>query len=201
MIAAEYSGLSVAQLQDLRRRIAEDATFSIVKNTLARRAVEAAGREEMLQYLQGPIGVVWVQGDAARAAKALSEFAKESDDLFAPKGGLLDGEPLDTGQLAALAKLPPREELIAKLAGGLAAPLFALAGLSQPLSKLALGLDQIRAQMPAEPEAAPAEEPAAEAAPEPEAPPEEAAAEPEGEPPPEEAQPAEPEAESAEPAD
>jgi len=170
MIAAAYSGLSVAQMQDLRRRIAEDATFAVVKNTLARRAAEAAEREEMLEYLAGPTGVVFVTGDAARAAKALSEFAKESDDLFAARGGLLDGEPLTKEQFTALSKLPSRDELIAQLAGGIAAPLFALSGLSQPLTKLAYGLVQLRDQMPSE-EAPPdepapaAEEPAAEEAP------------------------------------
>lgn len=161
MVAAEYSGLSVAQLQDLRRRIAEDATFTIVKNTLARQAVERSGREEMLPHLSGPTGIVWVTGDVARAAKVMSEFAKESEDLFSPKGGLLDGAPMDTAQFTALSKLPPRDELVAKLAGGVAAPLFALSGLSQPLTKLLYGLMQLRDQMPAD-AASPEEQSAAE---------------------------------------
>ena len=172
MIAAEYSGLSVAQMQDLRRRIAEDATLSVVKNTLARRAAEAAKRDDMLEYLAGPTAVVWVKGDPARAAKALGDFAKESDDLFTAKGGLLDGAPLSKEQFVALSKLPSREELLAKLAGGIAAPLFALGGLAQPLNKLAFSLVQLRDQMPAD--EAPAEDatPAAEA----ESPPEDAVA-------------------------
>jgi large subunit ribosomal protein L10 len=148
MFAAEFSGLSVSQMQELRRRIAEDATFSVVKNTLARRAAEASEREEMLQHLAGPTGIVWITGDPARAAKALTEFGKEVDDLFAIKGGLLNGQPFAAEQVTALTKLPSREELIAKLAGGLAAPLHSLGALSQPLNQLGGGLSQLLSGLP-----------------------------------------------------
>jgi large subunit ribosomal protein L10 len=148
MFAARYTGLSVSQMQDLRQRIVEDATFSVVKNTLARRAAEASEREDMLEHLAGPTGIVWITGDPARAAKALAEFGKESDDLFSIKGGLLNGKPFGAEQVTALTKLPSREELIAKLAGGLAAPLHGLSALSQPLNELGGGLNQLLSGLP-----------------------------------------------------
>jgi large subunit ribosomal protein L10 len=148
MFAASYSGLSVSQMQDLRQRIAEDASFSVVKNTLARRAAEASERTDMLEYLVGPTGIVWIAGDPARAAKVMTEFGKESDELFAIKGGLLGGKPFGADQVVALTKLPSREELIAKLAGGLAAPLHGLSALSQPLNELGGGLNQLLTGLP-----------------------------------------------------
>ena len=148
MFAATYSGLSVSQMQELRQRIAEDATFSVVKNTLARRAAEASEREEMLEHLTGPTGIVWITGDPARAAKTLTEFGKETDDLLSIKGGLLGGKPFSADQVTALTKLPSREELLAKLAGGLAAPLHGLTALAQPLNELGGGLNQLLSGLP-----------------------------------------------------
>lgn len=145
MLAADYRGLTVAQLKQLRDRIRNEAEFSVVKNTLARRAAQDSGREEILQYLEGPTGIFWITGDPAAAAKTLTAFAKEVNGLLAIKGGVLSGTALSAAQVDALTRLPSREQLLAQLAGGIAAPLFALGGLAQPLQKLGGGLNELLA--------------------------------------------------------
>jgi large subunit ribosomal protein L10 len=129
LLAADFRGLTVKQLADLRRRLREsEAEFTVVKNTLARRAATESGREGLLALLEGPSGLVWVEGDPARAAKTLADFAREHPDGLAIKGGLLDGERLERAEVQRLAALPSREQLLAQLAGGMAAPLTGLAG-------------------------------------------------------------------------
>lgn len=135
--ATAFSGLSVAQMQDLRRRLRDEAVFTIVRNTLARRAAGDAGRDAVIEYLEGPTGIVWVTGDPALAAKALAEFAKASDDRITVKGGMLEGTPIGPQQVAILTSLPSREELLARLAGGLGAPLHGLGAIANPLNELA----------------------------------------------------------------
>ncbi len=144
------------QLAELRSRLREAETeFTVVKNTLARRAAADTGREPLLQYLDGPTGLAWVGGDPAVAAKALSGFAAEHPDALTLKGGLLDGADLPSADVARLAKLPPREQLLGQLAGGIAAPLSGLAGtLNGLLGGLARTLAALQAQKA---EGAPAE--------------------------------------------
>jgi large subunit ribosomal protein L10 len=122
-----------------------DATMSVVKNTLARRAAEDAGRADMLPHLIGPTAVVWGEGDPAQTAKAITEFNKEFDNAVTVKGGLLSGSELTQEQFVALSKLPPREELLAKLVGGIASPLNALGNLNQPLQKFGNGMNELLA--------------------------------------------------------
>jgi large subunit ribosomal protein L10 len=145
MLAADYRGLSVKQIAELRGRLRGDARMTVVKNTLARRAAEEAGRAGMVPHLIGPTAVVWIEGDPAAAAKALVEFNEEFDTSVSVKGGLLRGQELSQEQFIALSKLPPREELMAKLVGGVAAPLNALGNLNQPLQKLGNGMNELLA--------------------------------------------------------
>lgn len=145
MLAADYRGLSVKEIAELRGRMRGDAKMTVVKNTLARRAAEEAGRVDMLPHLVGPTAVVWIQGDPAAAAKALTEFNKEFDATVTVKGGLLKGQPLSQEQFVALSKLPPREELLAKLVGGIASPMNALGNLNQPLQKFGNGMNELLA--------------------------------------------------------
>ena len=144
------------QLADLRRRLSEaEAEFEVVKNTLARRAAAQAGREALLPLLDGPSGLVWVDGDPARAAKALNDFIREHQDRAAIKGGLLDGASLAREDVQRLAALPSKEQLLAQLAGGLAAPLTGLAGgMSNLIAGLARSLAAVRDQRAAETPAA-----------------------------------------------
>lgn len=149
VFAADFRGLTVKQLAELRGRLreAEDAEFTVVKNTLARRAAAQTGREALLPYLDGPTGIVWVAGDPAVAAKALNQFAGEHPAAMSIKGGLLDGADLPSSDLARLARLPSRQVLLGQLAGGIAAPLSGLAGtLNGLIGGLARSLAALQAQ-------------------------------------------------------
>ncbi|MEZ5079676.1 MAG: 50S ribosomal protein L10 [Thermoleophilia bacterium] len=151
IIAADFRGLSVLEISALRSSLREvDAQMTVVKNTLARRAVSAKDREVLLPYLTGPTGLVWVHGDAAVAAKALDTFAT-SHQALEVKGGILEGEELDADGIKQLAKLPSRDELIAKLAGGVAAPLRGLAGsMNNMITGLARSLAAVQSQKASE---------------------------------------------------
>ena len=153
MIATSFTGLTVREISDLRRQLrAVDAELEVVKNTLARRACTAAGRDGLLEHLQGPTALVWAAGDPAQAAKVLNDFGRASADRLALKGGLLDENRLDQAAGKRLATLPSREQLLAQLAGGVAAPLTGLAGgLNNLISGLARTLAAVHAQREAEP--------------------------------------------------
>lgn len=134
VVAADFRGLSVAQVAELRGKLREaNAEMTVVKNTLSRRAADQTGHSALLPYLTGPSGLVWVDGDPAAAAKVLSDFAKAHDGVFSVRGGMLDGADLNEASLKQLAGLPSRDVLLAQLAGGIAAPLTGLAGGLQAL--------------------------------------------------------------------
>jgi large subunit ribosomal protein L10 len=147
-----------------------DGQFQVVKNTLARRACAEVGNEALLEYLVGQTALVWAKGDPAAVAKAINDFAKKSEDRLSMKGGILDGAPISGEELKQLAALPPRDELLARLVGGIASPLQGTANaLNSLLSGMARALGAYHAQRAAEAPAeaaAPAEAPVAEAAPE-----------------------------------
>jgi large subunit ribosomal protein L10 len=178
VFAVDYRGITVSQVADLRARLrAADATFTVVKNSLTERAADKAGAEALKAILEGPTALTFVRGDAAAAAKALSD-AQRVTEVLAFKGGLMDGQAVSPDDIRAIAKLPSREMLYAQLVGTVAAPLNGLARtLNALISGIAVQLGQIRDQGLVGGSAAPAE-PAAEAAPaEAEAPAEEAPAE------------------------
>jgi large subunit ribosomal protein L10 len=169
-IVSEYRGLSVAELADLRTALAAVCgDYRIFKNTLVRRAIDGGEYQPLSEYLSGPSALTFVQGDVSAVAKALKDFAR-ANPLLVIKGGLADGSLLSSSDLAALADLPPRDVLLARIAGALAAPMQQLAGLLQALPRnLAYGLSALIEQREAggeklpEPEAPAAEAPAAEA--------------------------------------
>ncbi len=184
-VLTEYRGLSVRALAELRGSLRPANTeYKVFKNTLARRAVEQAGLTDLLDMLEGPVAIAFVRGDAVLAAKALKEFGRTNPELVV-KGGLLGDAVLTPKDVAALADVPPREELLAKLAGGFQAPLTKAAGLFQAFTRnfaygvKALidqrgGIDEVVVEAPAA-EAPAAEAPEAPAAEAPEAPAAEAA--------------------------
>ena len=178
VFAVDYRGISVPQAADLRSRLRDaDASFRIVKNTLTLRAADKAGAEGLKELLEGPTAMTFVRGDAATAAKALSDFRRASGGtLLEFKGGWMNGAPLGAPEIEAIAKLPSREVLYGRLVGMVASPLTGLVtslngligGLARQLQQMAdQGLVGGSAPAPAAEEPA-AEEPAAEAAPEPE---------------------------------
>jgi len=128
VFAVDYRGISVPQAADLRTRLRDaDASFRIVKNTLTERAADKAGAEALKEVLEGPTAMTFVRGDAAAAAKALSDFRRASGGaLLEFKGGWMNGAALGAPEIEAIAKLPSREVLYGRLVGMVASPLTGL---------------------------------------------------------------------------
>jgi large subunit ribosomal protein L10 len=183
LIVADYRGLTNAEIDGLRTKLIEHgARFAVVKNTLTRRAAEAAGADALLALLEGPSAIAFVEsgGDPVAVAKALGDTARETK-VLAIRGGVLEGAAMSADEVESLAKLPPAEVLRAQLLGAIVSPLTTVVMLvAAPLRDL-VGLidariEQLQAQgdtgavdaapaaEAAEPEAAAAETP-----PEPEA--------------------------------
>ncbi len=163
VFAVDYRGISVPQAAELRSRLgAADASFSVVKNRLAKRATEGAGVAELDQHLAGPTALTYVRGDAVVAAKTISDFVREHG-VPTYKGGLMDGAVLSAEQFAAIARLPGLDQLRGQLVGLTASPLTGLARtLNQLVQGLAAQLGQVAEQgliggAAAEPEAGAAE--------------------------------------------
>src|ERR1700751_444398 len=122
-VLTEYRGLTVAQLAELCKSLGDNATFTVVKNTLTKIAVTDAGLTDQLpSLLVGPSAVAFVDGDVVEAAKGLRDFAR-ANPLLVIKGGVLDGQAISPSEITKLADLEPREVLLAKLAGAMKASL------------------------------------------------------------------------------
>lgn len=121
-VLTEYRGLTVKQLQDLRRALGENANYAVVKNTLTQIAARDAGVEGFDDLLTGPTAIAFIDGDVVEAAKGLRDFAKANPSLVI-KGGLFEGRTLDAAEIAKLADLESREVLLGKLAGAMLASL------------------------------------------------------------------------------
>ena len=144
IFAIDYRGISVPQAAELRTKLAEaDATFKIVKNRLAKRAVEQAGSEGLEALFEGPTALAFVRGDPVSVAKAITTFGREHD-VLTYKGGVMDGAPLEPEEFTAIARLPALDVLHGQLVGVAASPLTGLVrGLGSLLSGLAVALGQI----------------------------------------------------------
>ena len=139
-VLTEYRGLTVAQLAELRRSLGDNATFTVVKNTLTKIAVTDAGLADQLSsLLAGPSAVAFVDGDVVEAAKGLRDFAK-ANPLLVIKGGVLDGKAISPSEIIKLADLEPREVLLAKLAGAMKA---SLAGAAATFNALPVQMAQL----------------------------------------------------------
>jgi len=139
LIVADYRGLTNAQLASLRSELLQHgAKLSVVKNTLTRRAAEAAGADALLAMLEGPTAIAFVEaeGNPAAVAKALSNAAKETK-LLVLRGGVMTGQTMSGADVETLAKLPPLDVLKSQLVGVIIAPLTQLVGLlGAPLQNL-----------------------------------------------------------------
>jgi large subunit ribosomal protein L10 len=137
-VLTEYRGLTVTDIAALRAALRPAATdYKIFKNTLARRAATDAGLESLVDSLEGPVAIAFVRrdgGDAVTAAKALRDFARTNPNLVL-KGGILGPRLLTSRDVEALADVPPREQLLARLAGGFQAPMVKAAGLFQAFTR------------------------------------------------------------------
>ena len=134
VLLVDYRGISVEQDTSLRKSVREvGAEYSVIKNNITRRALEACGINELDEVLTGPTAVIIAKEEYLPTLKAIYKFAK-ANDFYKIKGGVLEGKVSSVEELTTLAQLPSREELIAKLAGCLLAN----------VSKLAATLDAVR---------------------------------------------------------
>lgn len=135
-VLTEYRGLTVAQLKELRRSLAGNASYAVVKNTLTKIAMRDAGLPDLTDRLTGPTAIAFVSGDPVEVAKSLREFGR-NHPLLVVKGGILDGRPLSADEVRTLADLESREVLLARMAGALTASLSKAAALfAAPLAQV-----------------------------------------------------------------
>ncbi len=139
LIVADYRGLTNAEIDDLRSKLIDaGARFAVVKNTLTRRAAEAAGADALLALLEGPSAIAFVEsdGDPVAVAKALGDAARTTR-VLAIRGGVLEGRPMTADEVESLAKLPPLDVLRGQVLGAVTAPLNAIVALfAAPLQDL-----------------------------------------------------------------
>ncbi len=160
-VLAEYRGLTVAQLAELRRSLGEQATFTVVKNTLTKIAATEAGVATHLdELLTGPSAIAFVKGDVVEAAKGLRNFARANPALVI-KGGVIDGKSMSPAEIERLADLESREVLLAMLAGAMKASMAGTAATMAALpTQMARLAGALAAKREAEPGAASAGAPA-----------------------------------------
>ena len=176
LMVADYRGLTMPEIDELRTRLLEaGARFTVVKNTLTKLAAEAAGTSEVLELIDGPTAIAFLDadGDPAAVAKVLNDTAK-TNDVLVIRGGLLEGNVVGDAEIKRLATLPSAEVLRAQLVGAVAGPLTMVVGLfTAPLRDLVGVLDArirqleeqgetVREPVAEEPQAEPVEEPQAE---------------------------------------
>src|SRR6478672_12388608 len=146
LFVADYRGLSVPEIDDLRTKLIEHgARFTIVKNTLTKRAAEEAGADALLAMLEGPTAIAFIEadGDMVAVAKALADSARTTK-ILAIRGGILDGSPIGEDDVKNLATLPPLDVLRGQVIGAITAPLMTVVGLiSAPVRDL-IGLIDAR---------------------------------------------------------
>ncbi len=139
LLVADYRGLTMPQIDELRSKLIEHgARFAVVKNTLTRRAAEAAGSDTLLALLEGPTAIAFLEsgGDPVAVAKALVDAARETRVLEV-RGGMLEGRPIEAAEIESLAKLPPLDALRGQVLATVIAPLTGILALfTAPLQDL-----------------------------------------------------------------
>jgi large subunit ribosomal protein L10 len=169
LMVADYRGLTMPEIDELRTRLLEaGARFTVVKNTLTKLAAEQAGTKDVLELIEGPTAIAFLEadGDPVAAAKVLNETAR-AHDVLVIRGGILEGNIVGDADIKRLATLPAADVLRAQLVGAVAAPLATVVGLfTAPLRDLVGVIDarirQLEEQGEAVPEPEPEPEPAAE---------------------------------------
>ena len=150
-LLTDYRGLTVTQLQDLRGRLRNgDVEYRVVKNTLARRAAEAAGVPALQAELEGPVAIAFGYDDLSLPSKLINEFVRTTRLKLDVKGGLVEGRVFSPDQVKQLADLPSRETLLAQLLGTLQSPVAQLVGIMQtPVQQLLGVLDAYKSKLEA----------------------------------------------------
>ena len=143
----DFAGLNVKSITDLRRRLRNAGVeYMVVKNTLVGRALAGTELPDITESFKGPTAVVIGRSDPVASAKVLADFAKEHDNKPSIRAGIVENKAVTAAQINALAKLPPREVLLAQLAGALEAPMAQLAMVMQAkLYEMAGLLEALRA--------------------------------------------------------
>ena len=136
VLLADYRGISVEDVTNLRNTLRDtSAEYKVIKNNIIRRALDKNGEGALDEVLEGPTAVIMTEGEYLDPLKAIYKFTKDND-YYKIKGGIVEGKVMTVEELVTLAKLPSRQELLGMLAGGLLST----------ISKLAVGLDQVRLQ-------------------------------------------------------
>jgi len=165
LLVADYRGLTMPQIDTLRSRLLESgAKFTVTKNTLTRRAAEAAGADALLALLEGPTAIAFIEaeGDMVAAAKALADSARETKVLEI-RGGVMSGRAMTAAEVESLATLPPTDVLRGQVLGAIIAPLSVFAALlNAPLQNLVGLIDARIEQLGGEGASTEAEPPAEE---------------------------------------
>ncbi|HZV51947.1 MAG TPA: 50S ribosomal protein L10 [Candidatus Dormibacteraeota bacterium] len=142
-VLTDYRGLTVGQMQELRRRLrAQNVEYRVVKNTLARRAAVQAGHPEFQDLLRGPIAIAFGYEEVAAPARVLADFVRQTRLKLEVVGGLVEGRTLDAERTRQIADLPPREVLLAQLLGTVQGPVAQLVGALQAPVQQLVGLLQ-----------------------------------------------------------
>jgi len=139
LLVADYRGLTMPQIDELRSKLIEHgARFAVVKNTLTKRAAEAAGSDTLLALLEGPTAIAFLEsdGDPVAVAKALVDAARDTRVLEI-RGGMLEGRPIEAAEIESLAKLPPLDILRSQVLATVIAPITGIVALfTAPLRDL-----------------------------------------------------------------
>ena len=166
LIVADYRGLTMPQVDALRTELlTHGAKFQVVKNTLTRRAAEAAGADHLLALLEGPTAIAFLEsdGDAVAVAKALRAAARETQ-VIEIRGGVIQGRTMSAEEVSTLATLPSLDVLRGQVLGAVTAPLMTILGLfNAPLQNLVGLIDARIEQLEAQGDTSGADAPAAEA--------------------------------------
>ena len=136
VLLADYRGINVADVTSLRAELRKvNAEYKVIKNNIVKRALDANGESELDEALEGPVAIVIGKEDYLEPSKVIYNFTK-THDFYKIKGGIIEGKVMSAEEIITLAKLPSRQELLAKLAGALLGN----------ITKLAVALDQVRDQ-------------------------------------------------------
>ncbi len=128
-ILTDYRGLSTPEITILRRKLRESSVeYKVVKNTLARFAVERAGKDNLASFFEGPIAIAFGYGDISEPAKILTDYIRTSQASLSIRGGFLGDRLLTSEDVTTLSTLPSREILLAKVLGGMQSPIVTLVG-------------------------------------------------------------------------
>jgi large subunit ribosomal protein L10 len=135
-ICVDFRGVNVEKITQFRRQVKEaSGNYQVVKNTLARRAIAETPFEELGQFLVGPTGIVFCQGEPMDPAKVVTNFTKETDGALQVKGGMVDGTVFDAKGIERVSKLPSRQEMLTQLVSSLQSPISGLVGTLQGVTR------------------------------------------------------------------